>query len=286
MQLMMARARMNHQSSGPTGSILDSLSVSSVGAYSLRKLRDAYVGNCIKVRRSSDSALLDVGFSNGALDSAAVLAFVGTGDGYIYTWYDQSGYGRDFAQVSSAQPKIVSVGALTMQGTKPTSLFSSSRLAATINAFAAGFCVNAVAIVKSGSLPALVDKSTTSGIAAPWMMFGTNGQWNRCYLGDGSVQNFYAPTVPTGTLQVITHDADASSKLANFYANGTLNNSATVSTTYADTANLVTLGGRGDGSTNLQGNLSETILFAAPLPTADRHTLERNQGTYYGIAVA
>ena len=49
----------------------------AVSAYSLRKVRTAYTGSAIKVRRSSDDALQDIGFnSNGDLDTTALTTFV------------------------------------------------------------------------------------------------------------------------------------------------------------------------------------------------------------------
>ena len=49
----------------------------AAAAYSLRKVRTAYEGSAIKVRRSSDDGLQDIGFdSNGDLDTTALLAFV------------------------------------------------------------------------------------------------------------------------------------------------------------------------------------------------------------------
>lgn len=51
---------------------------SALAAYSFRKLRDAYSGNCIKVRRSNDNIEQDFGFtSDGVLDTVSLLDFVG-----------------------------------------------------------------------------------------------------------------------------------------------------------------------------------------------------------------
>ena len=64
--------------------VLDQVSVSSAAAYSLRKLRAAYTGSAVRVRRSSDNAEANIGFaSNGDLDTAALLAFVGAGNGLL-----------------------------------------------------------------------------------------------------------------------------------------------------------------------------------------------------------
>ena len=90
--------------------LLDSYG-SAVVAVSTRLLRNAYLGSCIRVRRSSDNTLTDIGFSSGYLDQTALLAFVGSGSGFIHTWYDQSGNGRDMVQAATGnQPRIVNSG--------------------------------------------------------------------------------------------------------------------------------------------------------------------------------
>jgi hypothetical protein len=62
----------------------------------------------LKVRRSSDSTLLDVGFNaDGSFDATSYLAFIGAGNGFAHTIYDQSGNGRHLVQASAAaQPQI------------------------------------------------------------------------------------------------------------------------------------------------------------------------------------
>src|ERR1035437_266792 len=67
-----------------------------VAAYSLRKLRTAYAGALIRVRRSSDNAEQDIspsGSGCGPLDTAALTTFIGVNSGFVKTWYDQSGNG-------------------------------------------------------------------------------------------------------------------------------------------------------------------------------------------------
>ena len=70
----------------------------AAAAYSLRKLRAAYTGNAIKVRRSSDNTEQDIGFSGANLDTTALTTFCGSGNGFVTTWYDQSGNSRNVLQ--------------------------------------------------------------------------------------------------------------------------------------------------------------------------------------------
>jgi len=90
-------------------------------AYSLRKLRAAYSGSAVRIRRSSDNAETDIGFlANGDFDSAAGVSFCGAGNGFITTWYDQSGNGTNAVNaVAASQPQIVASGVVITENTKP-----------------------------------------------------------------------------------------------------------------------------------------------------------------------
>ena len=113
--------------------LLDTYTNAAVG-YSLRKLSSAYTGSAIRVRRSSDNTEQNIGFdASGNLDTTSLLSFVGAGDGYVTTWYDQSGdisnnnptwpgfTNKTMIQTTaSRQPTIVSGGSLILRNGKPT----------------------------------------------------------------------------------------------------------------------------------------------------------------------
>jgi hypothetical protein len=126
-------------------------------AFGLRKLRSAYAGSCIRVRRSSDNTEQDIGFSGNALDTAAMLSFCGAGDGFIRTWYDQTANGENIGQATSGnQPQIVASGAVITNGSLPIIDFtaaSSHRLfGATTYTTAQPHFVFAVGDVKSNAV--------------------------------------------------------------------------------------------------------------------------------------
>ena len=99
----------------------------SSAAYSLRKLRSAYTGNCIEVRRSLDGATQNIGFVNNVLDTSSLLSFVGAGDGFVRTWYDQSGNAKNATQTTTAnQPRIVNSGIIDSQNNKPAIFFNGT----------------------------------------------------------------------------------------------------------------------------------------------------------------
>lgn len=107
---------------GAVVGILDDIS-NVAAAYALRQLRSAYAGSAVRVRRSSDDAEQDIGFVAGEFDSGAFSSFVGGGSGYVKTWYDQSGNGRDTTQATEAnQPQIV----LSVVNSKPIVRFNGT----------------------------------------------------------------------------------------------------------------------------------------------------------------
>jgi hypothetical protein len=96
----------------------------AAAAYSVRKLRIAYTGSAIRVRRSSDNTEQDIGFSGANLDTSALTTFCSGTNGFVTTWYDQSGNGYNATQTTAAnQPQIVSSGSVLTTNGKPSALF-------------------------------------------------------------------------------------------------------------------------------------------------------------------
>lgn len=103
---------------GFTG-LLDEYS-GAAAAYSLRQLSSSYTGSAIRVRRSSDNTEQDIGFVGNELDTATLESFCSGTDGFVTTWYDQSGSGNDLTQATaSEQSKIVSSGSTILENGKP-----------------------------------------------------------------------------------------------------------------------------------------------------------------------
>jgi hypothetical protein len=75
----------------------------------------------VRVRRDTDGGAGDndeQDFTASEVSSGALVAFVGSGnDGFVETWYDQSGNSKNAVQATAgSQPKIVSAGALVTGG--------------------------------------------------------------------------------------------------------------------------------------------------------------------------
>lgn len=106
-------------------------------AYGFRRLRTGYTTNkAVRIRRSSDNTESDIGFdANGDFDTSAFNTFIGAGDGFVKTWYDQSGNGLNATQATNAnQPKVV----LAAIGGKPGALFGTGTAKALVVASGAG----------------------------------------------------------------------------------------------------------------------------------------------------
>ena len=100
----------------------------AAAAYSLRKLRTAYTGSAIRVRRASDNTESDIGFNVfGELDTVSLASFCSGTNGFVKVWYDQAST-NDATQTNTAnQPKIYdsSTGVVTENG-KPAVQFDGS----------------------------------------------------------------------------------------------------------------------------------------------------------------
>jgi hypothetical protein len=92
----------------------------AAAAYSLRLLRLTYTGSAIKVRRASDNTEQDIGFVDNELDVATLESFCSGTSGFVTTWYDQSGNGRDATQSTAlSQSQIVSSGSVILENGNP-----------------------------------------------------------------------------------------------------------------------------------------------------------------------
>lgn len=95
-----------------TGLFLDTYSTGCKLAYSLRLLTSEYTGSCIRVRRDSDNAEMDIGFTNGFIDIDSLKSFCGSGNGYVTTWYNQmdNTFGNMVQTTAVNQPLIIENG--------------------------------------------------------------------------------------------------------------------------------------------------------------------------------
>lgn len=97
----------------------------AAAAYSLRNLSTAYTGPLVRVRRATDNVELDIyGKYDGTLDTQSLTSFCSATNGFVRTWYDQTGLTRHVNQTTAVnQPQIVSNGVVSSISNKPAILF-------------------------------------------------------------------------------------------------------------------------------------------------------------------
>ncbi len=93
----------------------------AAAAYSLRLLNTDYTGDAVVVRRASDNATQSIGFVDGELDTTTLSTFCAGANGFVTTWFDQSGLSRNAVNTTaSQQPKIYdSTNGIITENNKP-----------------------------------------------------------------------------------------------------------------------------------------------------------------------
>jgi hypothetical protein len=284
--------------------ILDNLTATA--AWSTRRLGSAYTGNAIRVRRSSNNEELDIGFTaSGDLDIAALLDFVGSGNGFVTTWYDQSGNGRHVTQTDpTKQPRIVSNGVMNMVNGRAALSFDGNDSMqrtniGTVFSTSAGFefqtVVDLVSRSTSGytSLPITVMNNPSARVVDGFLIHSpvplnshgfTYGPGNTGFSDAWPTFTAYDVSPVNAPPAIIGYNA--TSNTAALFQNGVQTAVSGSSRTFAQTGITLTIGSRSDAFTSFPGNMSEIVGFGGTLSTTDRKILESNQGAYYGIAVA
>jgi hypothetical protein len=96
--------------------------------FGLRLLNPNYSSDCITIGRDSDNQELNIGFSGIDINTSDILSFVGSGNGYVKEWFDQSGNGFIVSQLDQArQPLIAESGSIYLENGKPALKFSGSQ---------------------------------------------------------------------------------------------------------------------------------------------------------------
>jgi hypothetical protein len=223
------------------------------------------------LQRNVPEVIADIG----DLDAEALLSFVGSGDGFVTTEYDQSGNGRHATQTDpTRQPRIVSNGAIETQNGRPMPRFDGS---------------NDVLVFQGvhDAQWSLAVVGRMNGASQAFLQFGGVNQFGSI-LTEGTVYrarastdaNATAPFTP-GEIAVLT--ATYGVAQTDIWKNGII---GTPSAAAGVASNATSYIGALQSLYFLNGNIGEIIVLNGVLSTTNRQLIERNQGAYYGIAVA
>ena len=257
----------------------------AAAAYSVRKLRAAYTGNAIKVRRSSDNTESDIGFTAlGNLDTTTLTSFCGSGNGFVTTWYDQSGNANNATQTTAAnQPQIVSSGTILEQaglsGSKPCLKFDGT------NDF-----FDLTSLITTANYTVFVSqKRTSTTVHSQWITQKSGIVGNRPYaaIGYANTGTKYMSTY-NSTTQIAASNQDTNYILLTSRWGSTqsiyINNSALTTTTGTDpnSGTGFDVIGRRMASEYSNVNNTEIILYSSD-KLSDLTGISNNINTYYAI---
>jgi hypothetical protein len=257
----------------------------AAAAYSLRLLRSAYTGSAIRVRRSNDNAEQDVGFVNNVLDTSALLTFVGANNGFVTTWYDQSGSGFNIAQTTAAnQPRIVASGTLETEGGLPAVFFDGTNdnlrnASVTLDTYISKYVVTKNTLAK----PFIIEHSVNAPLNNGFFFFGTsNSSW--IFYRDGAFNEALGLTNWAGSTRILgTLVYNASRQ--EYFRNGILQpNSNVTGTLRANSSVTTSLNVLSRNGTSLfsEGLLQELVIYN-DTTAVNQSEIENNILTYYGI---
>ncbi|EIA07239.1 fibrinogen-like YCDxxxxGGGW domain-containing protein [Flavobacterium frigoris] len=235
-------------------------------AYSLRKLSSSYVGFAIQVRRSNDNATQDIGFTSGGdLDTSALLAFVGSNNGFVTIWYDQSGNNRDMIKTDyNYQPRILFSGLFKYIGERVAIDFSGNK-----------------GLVYSGTLSLASISTVIRSESTNWPNYHTilGGSPRIGGILENGGTTFHSTVYPISIWKDGIYKTNSES-LSPVDQAMILSISPQIST-----INQIFIGnydGGGGGGSILE---SEAIAFSYLNPSNVRLSIECNQGSYYGITM-
>src|SRR6056300_1090834 len=255
--------------------LLDTYS-SAAAAYSVRKLSSTYSGPCMKVRKDDGvDTGTDIGFdADGNLNIAAIAARCGTDNGYVVTWYDQSGNGKDATQATTTlQPQIYNGSAVLTKNSKPALRFDNDRMDASITFGAA----------ESNSYFVVVAADNVAGHHRIIEAQGGGSQFRNISILSSQVNVFDGSNASNGGTPIngvqLLAEGHYSTNNGRVYVDGTLENTATTFVQQATTSFKI-----GEGYSDLVGELQELLVYKPNQAVAGNRTgIESNINTYFSI---
>ena len=258
-------------------------------AYSLRKLRAAYTGSAIRVRRASDNTEQNIGFVNNVLDTSSLTSFCSGTNGFVTTWYDQSGNGYNPTQLTAAnQPQIVSSGSVILENGKPSLQFTSAS-SQVLNYNGLVYTTNtlfATSVFSLNSSPIFsVILSQNSGGTGRSSILGVDGSTPRksaYFFNNGtSYTNLSSGTISDNTQTLMTNYSFSN----NYYnaLNGSSGNNDITGQSFTPTSALGTgIGGQPSNANYFTGKIQEIVVWNSN-QSSSKTGIETNINDFYSI---
>ena len=264
-------------------------------AYSLRLLSSTYTGDAIRVRRASDNTEQDIGFVNNELDTSTLTTFCSGTNGFVKTWYDQSGNGYDATQTTAAnQPQIVSSGSVINVNSKPAISFDGTN-DSLLNTTLTASSTQSVFYVKKGAnlsgnsnvfgFPTTID-NTQLGIyywnSSPFS-YGFNSWSGDSWGYDGADTEFLSQTLE----MALFLNGNPSTSGVKLFINNTQKTLSQVrgTSTSRTMANGFRIGEGGviQNNQNYDGWQQEIVIWSADYSSTNRSGIQDNINDFYSI---
>jgi len=256
-----------HGGSTPTEQLLLDQYPNAAAAYSLRALSTATVdSSVVRVRRSLDNTEQDftaTQITDGTLETFCILQ-----DGFVTTWYDQSGDSNNSTQTSASnQPKIVSNGVLIDD---IVFLFDGINDNLSIGSFSA----NSVATI---SFWVKLTDTIESGFSGNQRPYGKAGNFEARWNSDGAIVfDLFASSSLISTKNSwlntewhnITVVYDQSTNQSGLYVNGILDSTGTVGSDLGPSGNYL-IGATYNNTGNLKGKIGNFLIYNRALDSTD-----------------
>jgi hypothetical protein len=273
--------------------LLDTYS-GAAAAYSLRKLRTAYTGDAIRVRRASDNTEQNIGFVNNELDTASLTSFCSGTNGFVTTWYDQSGNGYNATQSTGAnQPQIVSSGSVIEKNSKATLDFDGTSNSLFYNgnflggSAGSGFAVSSFDNSTRTAREIIYGLQDTTSFRYDFLI--ARQASNAIGVTQNAVDFYVEGNLSTSSINKIT---DTNQRLySNIYENNVIRKTFTNSIeTYSDVNNLGNLDDGTDfyigmdiiNAAWIDGKIQEIIIYGSN-QSSNRTGIETNINDFYSI---
>lgn len=264
-------------------------------AYSFRQVLETAV-YCIRIRRSSDNAELDIGFgADRWIDQSAVSTFCGASTGYLQRFYNQAGGGKDYQELTAGEQPVVWNGSafiLGLAGQPSANIDVAAGRSITDNGFTYTADQTAFMLVKDFD--------------------GTGSNYGGYYFGFFNLVRFYYDNNSGSPVGRFTFDDGSGSTVvaqnfSQFYQDSYLrfrinetggrtwlakaaksdltteSHNGTYPTARSGGANALFYSLYGTGSAQVSGKLSEILIYNAALSDSDFALVEANHTEIYGV---
>jgi hypothetical protein len=266
---------------------------SAAAAYSLRKLRIAYTGSAIRVRRASDNTEQNIGFVNNVLDTSSLTSFCSGTNGFVTTWYDQSANGNNATQTTASnQPQIVSSGSVILQNGKPAVQFDGTNDFLDTQSFIASRTLASIFLVYS-----ITQNKPNQTIFSRW---DNRNFFIRAYQNTGTIDfGVYSSEVAANNIisgniinlnntylsSLIYNGSESFANETSLYNNNvlqTVTRSGSEVNQLQSNSNKVLIGSLGSNAQFLQGKINE-IVYYDNSQIANLSNINNNINTFYSI---